>query len=204
MRPLFTFLLVTLGINFTIAQTAKDITVPMTATLNTGPTSITLTWPNPGAANILVLRRTKGQPGNSWSQVINVTNSNLTSITDNGVANGLIYEYVIQRTINNFNAFGYVHVAVNANPVNTRGKILIFVDSTSAAGAAVELEQLYNDMRGDGWWPIPYLVGPSATVQSVKSQIVASYNADVQNTKSVLLIGNVPIPYSGNAAWDGL
>ncbi|MBN8677292.1 MAG: T9SS type A sorting domain-containing protein [Chitinophagales bacterium] len=203
MRPLFTFLLVVLGINLTIAQTAKDITVPMTATLNTGPTSITLTWPNPGAANILILRRTKGQPGNSWSQLINVTNSNLTSVTDNGVANGLIYEYVIQRAINNFNAFGYVHVAVNANPVNNRGKILVFVDSTSAAGASVELEQLYNDMRGDGWWPIPFLVGPSATVPSVKAQIVAAYNADVQNTKSVLLIGNVPVPYSGNAAWDG-
>ncbi|MBL7808362.1 MAG: hypothetical protein JNN28_11120, partial [Saprospiraceae bacterium] len=203
MRPFFTLLFSLLCLIGISAQTAKDITVPMTATLNTGPTSITLTWPNPGGANLLVLRRTKGQAGNSWAQVINLTNSNLTSITDNGVANGQIYEYVIQRTINNFNAFGYAHVAVNANPVNTRGKILIFVDSTSAAGAAVELEQLYNDMRGDGWWPIPFVIGQSATVQSVKNQIIAAYNTDPTNTKSLLLIGSVPVPYSGNAAWDG-
>jgi hypothetical protein len=158
MRPFFTLLLTMLCLSGLSAQTSKDITVPITATLNTGPTSITLTWPNPGGANLLILRRTKGQAGNNWQQVINLTNSNLTTITDIGVANAQIYEYVIQRVLNNITAFGYVHVAVNANPVNFRGKVLVFVDSSSAAGAATELAQLYNDMRGDGWWPIPFVV----------------------------------------------
>jgi hypothetical protein len=203
MRPFFTLLLTMLCLSGLSAQTSKDITVPITATLNTGPTSITLTWPNPGGANLLILRRTKGQAGNNWQQVINLTNSNLTTITDIGVANAQIYEYVIQRVLNNITAFGYVHVAVNANPVNFRGKVLVFVDSSSAAGAATELAQLYNDMRGDGWWPIPFVVNSAATVQTIKTQIVTAYNADVTNTKSVLLIGNIPIPYSGNAAWDG-
>jgi hypothetical protein len=40
-------------------------------------------------------------------------------------------------------------------------------------------------------------------VQSIKSRIVAEYNADPDNVKAVLLIGEVPIPYSGNSAWDG-
>lgn len=203
MKFFATCLMLLLGVSLLPAQSSKDITVPMTATVNASPVGITLAWPNAGGANLLILRRTKGQPGNGWQQVVNLTNSNLTSLTDNGVVNGQIYEYVIQRTINNFNAFGYVHVAVNANPVNTRGKVLVFVDSTSAAGAAAELEVLYNDMRGDGWWPIPFQVGASATVQTVKNQIVAAYNADPMNTRSLLLIGNVPIPYSGNAAWDG-
>lgn len=203
MRLLSTFLLFFLGFSALQAQAAKDITVPLTATLNTGPTSITLTWPNPGNANLLILRRTKGQAGNSWVQALNVAGSNLTSITDLGVANGQIYEYVIQRTLGTLNAFGYAHVAVNANPVNSRGKILVFVDSTTASAATVELEQLKNDLRGDGWWPITFQTGPSSTVPSVKAQIVAAYNADPTNVKSVLLIGNIPIPYSGNAAWDG-
>lgn len=175
----------------------------MVATLNTGPVSITLTWENPGNANLLILRRTKGQAGNVWQQVINLAGSNLTSLTDNGVATGQVYEYVIQRTINNLNAFGYAHVAVNGNPVNTRGKILIFVDSTTADALGVELIRLKNDMRGDGWWPIAFHTGPSSTVQSVKNQIVTSYNADPNNVKAVLLLGSVPIPYSGDAAWDG-
>lgn len=205
MRLLSTFVLVcVLGMFSPLqAQTAKDATVPITATLNASPVGITLNWVNPGNANLLILRRTKGQAGNAWQQVINLTGSNVNSLIDNGVANGQTYEYVIQRTVNTINAFGYAHVAVNANAINTRGKILIFVDSTTADAAGVELVQLKNDMRGDGWWPVPFKTGPSSTVQSVKDQIVAAYNADQTNVKAVLLIGNVPIPYSGNAAWDG-
>jgi Peptidase family C25 len=198
---LFAFLC--LGLNTLQAQVSKDATVPMTATLNTGPTSITLTWANPGNANLLILRRTKGQAGNGWVQLVNATASNLTSLMDNGIVNGQIYEYVIQRTLGTINAFGYAHVAVNANPVNTRGKILIFVDSTTAIKLAPELVRLKNDMRGDGWWPITFYTGLSSTVQSVKNQIIASYNADPLNVKSLLLLGNVPIPYSGDANWDG-
>jgi hypothetical protein len=203
MRQFFSFLILLLGSLTLQAQTSKDFTVPITATLNASPTGITLNWENPGNAGLLILRRTKGQGGNSWGVVLNVANSNFNSLIDNGVANGQTYEYVIQRSLNGLFAFGYAHVAVNAPAINTRGKILIFVDSTNADALGVELAQLKNDMRGDGWWPIAFKTGPSSTVQTVKSQIVDAYNADPVNVKSVLLIGDVPVPYSGNEAWDG-
>ena len=205
MRLLLTFLLpfFLLGFSTLQAQVAKDATVPLSATIAVGPPSITLNWTNPGNANLVILRRTKGQAGNSWQQVISLNGTNLTSLIDNGVSAGQIYEYVIQRTLGTIVAFGYAHVAINANPVNTRGKILIFVDSTTADALGVELIRLKNDMRGDGWWPIAFHTGPSSTVQSIKNQIIASYNADPVNVKSVLLLGTVPIPYSGNTNWDG-
>lgn len=203
MKQFLTLLLFILGIQALHAQVPKDATFPITATITNSPASITLTFPNPGNANLLILRRTKGQSGTAWVTALNVTGSNVNVVTDNGVANGQIYEYVIQRTVDNFNAFGYAHVAVNATPVNTRGKILIFVDSTTADALGPELVRLKNDMRGDGWWPIPFHTGPSSTPQSIKNQIVASYNADPTNVKAVLLIGSVPIPYSGDANWDG-
>lgn len=117
---------------------------------------------------------------------LNLGGSNVNSIIDTGVSNGQTYEYVLQQFVNGIFSFGYVHVAVNANPVNTRGKILIFVDSTSADALGPELARLKNDLRGDGWWPIPFKTGPSSTVQSVKNQIVTSYNADPTNVKAVL------------------
>ncbi len=203
MRLLLTFLIIFLGFQFAHAQVPKDVTVALTATITVSPASVTLTWPNPGNANLLLLRRTKGQAGNAWIQLIGLTGSNVNSVTDNGVASGQIYEYVIQQTVNGLNAFGYAHVAINGNPVNSRGKILIFVDSTTADALGPELARLKNDMRGDGWWPIPFHTGPSSTVQSIKNQIITSYNADPTNVKAVLLLGSVPIPYSGDANWDG-
>lgn len=203
MKQLSTFLLFFLAFNALQAQISKDATVPITASFTISPNSVTLNWPNPGNANLLVRRRTKGQGGTAWQQVVNMSGSNLTTVTDNNLTAGQTYEYFIQRTINNINAYGYVHVALNANPVDSRGKILIFVDSTNADALGVELVRMKNDMRGDGWWPIAFHTGPSSTVQSIKDQIVASYNEDPTNVKAVLLIGSVPVPYSGNSAWDG-
>ncbi len=203
MRLLSTLLVFSLCYTVLQAQSSKDATVPLVATFTLSPATVTLNWPNPDSANILVQRRTKGQGSNSWVQIINETNSKSTTLTDNNLVAGQIYEYYIKRTMGSLNAYGYAHVALNANPVNTRGKILIFVDSTTADALGVELVRLKNDMRGDGWWPIPFHTGPSSTVQSIKNQIIASYNADPTNVKAVLMLGSVPIPYSGNAAWDG-
>lgn len=203
MKQLSTFLLFFLAFNALQAQTSKDATVPLSASFTVGPASVTLNWPNPGNANLLVRRRTKGQGGTAWQQILNMSGSNLTTVTDNNLTAGQIYEYSILRTINNINAYGYAHVALNANPVDSRGKILIFVDSTNADALGVELVRMKNDMRGDGWWPIAFHTGPSSTVQSIKDQIITSYNEDPMNVKAVLLIGNIPVPYSGNNAWDG-
>ena len=88
------------------AQFAKDATVPITATLGTGPTSITLSWPNPGNASLLMLRRAKGQAGNAWQLVLNLGGSNVNSIIDTGVSNGQTYEYVLQQFVNGIFSFG--------------------------------------------------------------------------------------------------
>ena len=203
MKFLATLLLLLLSFNAVKAQASKDVTVPISATFTVGPASVTLNWVNPGNAGLLVRRRTKGQGGTAWQQVLNVSNSNLTTVTDNSVTEGQIYEYSILRSLNNISAYGYAHVAINANPVDSRGKILIFVDTVTADALGVELVRLKNDLRGDGWWPIPFHTGPSSTVQSIKNQILASYNEDPANVKAVLLLGSIPVPYSGNSAWDG-
>lgn len=189
--------------NMLWSQSAKDVTVPMSAIVNPSPLAVVVQFENPVASNILILRRTKGQTGAQWVQAFSQTNSTVTGVIDNSVVAGQTYEYVIQRTANNLNAYGYVHVAVGAPAVDNRGKILIIVDSTTAEALGTELVRMKNDMRGDGWVATPVKIGPSATVASVKSLIVQQYNADPANLKAVFLIGRVPIPYSGGQAWDG-
>lgn len=188
---------------YAFGQISKDITVPIAATVNPNPLSVIVTWDNPDTSNILILRRTKGQTGTQWVQAYSQTKTKITGVVDNSVVAGQTYEYVIQRTVGTLNAYGYVHVAVGAAAVDTRGKVLVIVDSTTADALGVELVRMKNDMRGDGWIATPFKVGPSATVASVKNLIVQQYNADPTNVKAVFLIGRVPIPYSGSQAWDG-
>lgn len=115
---------------------------------------------------------------------------------------GQVYEYVLRRTTT-LDAFGYAHVAVFAPVTDSRGKVMIVVDSTTAGALAFEIDRLKDDMAGDGWQVILRQISGSASVSSVKNMIGAAYSLDPQGLKQILLIGSVPVPYSGNTAWDG-
>lgn len=195
-------LVFSLTISALSAQTSKDVTVPITTTVSTNPASITISWPNPIASSLLIQRRIKGQGGFLWTQLLNVTNSTQASLTDNDVVAGQTYEYYIRRTTDVV-AHGYVLVAVEAPITDSRGTVLLFVDADIVAPLAPELERLRKDLAGDGWQIIEHIADASATVQTVKNQILADYNAPSSNVKSVFLLGKIPVPYSGNSAWDG-
>ena len=202
-RFTLSFAFICLFFNLLQGQSSKDVTVPLSAELALNPASITLNWPNAGTANVVVRRRKKGQSVGAWQQLVSQANTNLNTFTDEDVEEGEVYEYAVQQTTNGLAAFGYAYVAVHAEWIDSRGKVLIFVDSTTAAGVRMELDRLKNDLRGDGWWPVEFQVGPSASVQSVKDQILAAHGAEPNLIKSVLLLGAIPVPYSGNSAWDG-
>ncbi len=206
MRFRYTLLLLLLAFSpfLLSAQAAKDITVPVTATLEVGPFGgVTLEWPMPATGDVLVLRRTKGQAGNQWINLLTATNSLQTSLTDNSAQTGETYEYVVQRQLIGIIAYGYAQVAVEAPLVEQRGKVLLFVDAALYTSLSDEINRLKLDLAGDGWTVVEHISGATATVASIKSQIVADYNADPTNVKSVFLLGAIPIPYSGNTNWDG-
>ncbi len=183
-------------------SSSQDAALALEATADTVQLSIALKWPNPAPANTVIKRRKKGQAGNQWTTLINQTNSTLSTYTDTNLEKGATYEYVVRRTTT-YSSTGFVQVAMLAPVVDFRGKILIFIDSTTADATGIELKKFKDGMRGDGWQTVPIKTGPSSTVQSVKSRIISEYNADPLHVKAVLLIGNIPIPYSGNVAWDG-
>lgn len=184
------------------AQVSQDVTVPLTATASLSPLSVLIEWPNPTGGNLLLIRRTKGQTGAQWISLINATGSTQTSYLDQNIVAGQTYEYALRRTTS-IDALGYAHVAVHAPATDSRGKVMIVIDSTNASLLAFELDRLKNDMIGDGWQVITRQIGSDATVTSVKSMIGTAYSLDPQGLKQVLLIGSVPVPYSGNTAWDG-
>lgn len=204
MQKIFTacfFLFFWAAATVVLAQVPKDATVPLTATVNTSPVSVTLNWPTPITSTVRVLRRLKGQTG-AWTSLLNAANSTQTSLTDANVTLGQTYEYRVER-LSNVAAYGYAHVAVEAPVTDSRGKVLLFTDAALVAPLAAEIARLKDDLRGEGWQVIEYVTEASSTVQEVKAKIVSAYNADPVGVKSVFLLGSIPVPYSGNTQWDG-
>jgi hypothetical protein len=184
------------------AQTPKDAALPVQVLAGANPPGVLLSWPNPGGSDIELRRREKGVAGNTWAVLITEQNTSKDGFFDPNVAPGKTYEYAVSRKTGSVTAVGFALAAVHTPLVDQRGKILVFIDSTTADALGADLKTFKDDLRGEGWQILAYKTGPYSTVKGVKNQILGAYNADPANVKAVLLMGAVPVPYSGSTARD--
>jgi len=183
----------------------------MSATVTSSPPAIRLEWRSDVIQGTVLQR--KLPTDSSWTSLI--TNS-AWSYTDTNVTVNQPYEYQL------FNPLGiprqYLLSGIDLAPVDNRGKIILLVDQTLSAALTNELNQLKQDLVGDGWTVIstnvPRHIDDYSTSTSfwtnawnitnvIKPFIVSTYNADPTNTKAIFIVGHVSIPYSGFAPDDG-
>jgi hypothetical protein len=183
------------------AQVAADYAVQVTATVQSAPPQIALTWGSySGATQYLVYR--KAWTATSWGTAIATLPGSSTGFTDTNVTVGSSYEYQVTRQASVF-GYGYIASGISLPLVEDRGTAVLVVDSTYASDLSTELDRLQQDLVGDGWTVIRHDVARTATVPSVKALIVADYQAASSRVKTVFLFGHVPVPYSGFLAPDG-
>lgn len=205
MMPMSRFLLTSafllLFIRF-FAQNPQDAAVPVHISAGLAPPAVLINWVNTSPSDVLLRRRVKGQAGNSWTTLVNAQGTMLDGYFDFDVSSSEIYEYAVELKTGGVTAYGYGYANFLTPEIDYRGKLIVFVDSTTADQLGADLIAWKNDMRGEGWQILPYHTGPSTTVQWIKSRIQQEYNADPVNVKAVVLIGEVPVPYSGSLARD--
>ena len=203
MSRFITLLILLSGYSTLFAQVPQDAAVPLHISTGINPPSVFLTWENSSPSDIVLQRRIKGGAGNSWEELLNVSETLLDGHFDLNVSGDEVYEYALKRKTGAVTAYGYGYANFFTPLKDFQGKILIFIDSTTADVLGADLITWKNDLRGEGWHTIPIKTGSATTVDWVKNQIVSAYNADPENVKAVLLIGEVPVPYSGSLARDG-
>jgi len=202
-----------------IAQSARDTAVEMEAIVSDTVPRISLLWSTSSYAvsSQSLYRRQKG--ASDWGVATSLANATTNYADSNAVA-GVSYEYKIQRTVATIgDTFGCLNAGVNLPLVASRGRILVVVDDTMSTPLATELEQYQHDLACDGWTVVRTNVaretispattgtnvGPArlAEVQGVRAAIQTLYNQDPSNTTALVLIGRVPLPYSGMLYPDG-
>ncbi len=189
-------------INALFAQTPQETVVPILLATGLNPPASFINWTNLQPSDITLRRRVKGAPGDSWVDLVNASETLLNGYFDTGLDGNETYEYAVERKTGDVTAYGYAFANFFKPVVDTRGKILIFIDSTTADQLGADLVTFKNDLRGEGWQTVPIKTGDFTTVQGVKNRILNEYNADPNGVTAVLLIGNIPVPYSGSTARD--
>lgn len=178
------------------AQIAKDRVVLVDVQTNALTPSITLRWNYvAGVTGYSVSRKEPDQWG--W-QPIKTLGPQDTVLTDTSIEKGKIYEYFVQRQITNTYLYGFVAAGIEVPEIHYRGELFIALDSALNAAIPGKLLEFYTVLVGDGWRVHPVVTSPSWGVVKLKDTIKKWHLINPHRHNSLLLLGEIPVPYSGN------
>jgi hypothetical protein len=178
--------------------TGIDYSVLLSATVQKNPAKINISWINdPNATGYVLYKKLKSDT--AWNQLISLAGTDL-SFSDSLVNTSTIYEYKITKTTPLLTGTGYLYSGIEVPAVENRGNVLVLVDSTFSTHLVSELKQFDCDLIGDGWQVIRKSFLPTVKDTLIKNFIKQQYTMGL---RAVILIGNLPVPYSGNFAPDG-
>lgn len=162
--------------------------------------SVTLAW-RYGSTNRPTIRRRILDESSWTTQAVNYVPHRFTN---GNLALGKRYEFEVGGQ--------YLLAGLNATPIEDRGKVILIVENSAAKALTKEIDTLRADLVGDGWTVVRTNVprhndrewrANTNAITSIKSFITNAYSADPRAAKSILLLGHVPIPYSGYHSPDG-
>ncbi len=208
---------------------SKDAAVLLSAKTSINPPKIILNWEkHPLAYRYEIRKKLFGNVSFPSTPIASLDSTQL-SFEDSNIEIGNEYEYevrayyqayadfTVQRPdgtlydttiLTFFIGIGYEHTGVNVAPRHSLGKALILVDETIASDIGIELQTFENDLISEGWSVVRRYVPRAETfdpvkVKQVKEIILEEYGKDPAKLNTIVLIGRVPVPYSGEIAPDG-
>ncbi|HEY1046703.1 MAG TPA: T9SS type A sorting domain-containing protein [Bacteroidia bacterium] len=194
------FLLLTAFFSMLIVkgQNVKDSSFLVSATVNSSQKSITIKWTTTDAGSFQINR--KKTDTNAWETTLATVNGSTNTYTDATPSKGVVYEYrILKIKSGSIRAIGYVASGIDIPLTHYKKNILILVDSTTYNGIDSSYwKTLKNDYYMDGYGVKLTLVSTYHTPVQIKSFISAWYNSNKQVNKHCLLIGRIPVAYSGN------
>ena len=196
MKKVYMLMLMCCCVFIAKSQTPLDHTVQLTAVTQASPAQIKISWKKlSSATGYQVYRKTKTAA--SFGTVLTTVAATDSIYTDNNVSADSTYEYQVIKTGGSNSATGYIYAAIKALPIHNRGTMLLLVDSTFTDSCSTEISTLMNDLSGDGWKVVLKDFARTASVSTIKSYIVNTYNAD-NTVSAVYILGHLAVPYSGD------
>ena len=185
------------------AQTIDEQrTVQVNAEVQNNPAQIELSWETDVPINGVTISRKLLSDQAAWSPVGGGGPSDSVWL-DSTVSAGQLYQYQLFRSGGGFAGYGYILSGIEVTHPLVWGKIIVVVDTTAISLTHPDLQIYLEDIQREGWEATVIGVDRSDAVTDVKAGILNAYNLDPANTRSLVLVGHVPVPYSGSIVPDG-
>lgn len=177
--------------------------VQLQAEPNAAASSILLTWDDavPAISDFSVQRRVAGTT--SWGAAIAFLPIGTLSYTDTEVEAGTLYEYRVIRNSSSGLGYGYIYSGWDLPAPDQRGILLLVIDDALLPDLTLEIDRYQRDVLADGWFVKTIVVSSTMVDTEVKQMITQRYQEAPDQRHALLLLGDVPVPYSGNIFPDG-
>lgn len=186
------------------AQVGKTQVILVSATA--AADGITLSWPSRSFTNTgsWVLYRRNSLSSKSWGTPIANLPAATTSYKDLTLlpGNGADY-WLIAVDGANAVAYGYLYGVNQLREVPYKGGVVLLIDSNYMVPLAAEINRLQNDLESEGWFVDRMYAGRNSSPASVKSKLVPFVNSRRRPISTLLILGHVPVPYSGGFTGNG-
>lgn len=135
---------------------------------------------------------------------LSTVNSPDTSYVDENVRIGERYTYLIHKEdVTSVLGFGTVTTGVRSKAKHSHGTILVIVEEKLYDAISSTIDQYFNDLKMEGWRVIVHQTSSTATHFDLKAQIKDYHTKSDSTLSTVVLVGDLAIPYSGFIAPDG-
>lgn len=203
MRYLYTIFCLLLTISI-FAQSHDELnTVQLQAEVSTSPAQIILTWDDdvPTSTTVTLYRRAVGST--SWGTAIASVPAAMLSYTDSDVEINTLYEYRANRSSSGGTGRGYIYAGIEVEAPVMRGILIVVVEAALLPELSPEIARYRRDVSADGWRVKQIVVDASDEVTAVKEAIINVFNQAPTVRHALFLLGDIPVPYSGNIFPDG-
>lgn len=199
-----TFILFLFSFLYTYPQSILDYGIQIRTEIDYSNRKITLNWDkDSNTYNYFIYK--KKVTDSIFGDYIAKLQPNQTTFID--TLYDFEIEYKIEKDANKYFAYGYIVTGLNIDIDKYNGRCLILVDSTIYTQISQELDIYKNDLIADNYnvliFPVPraekFYKNKVKLVKDLVKQIYSLYN----DLTTLILIGRVPVPYSGDFAIDG-
>lgn len=213
------------------AQDGKGFSVLVEASYKKSPIpAIVLTWEKDDRAQSYRIFRkdpqiNTWQDQSEWGSAIATLGKDALSYTDEDIEIGKAYEYQVLKnctlatpkflnigggndSVTSYLGSGYVLAGIDVPPLTYRGTVIVLIDTTMVEPLAAEIQRLEQDLTAE-LWKVIKRTAPRATafnpeaVEETRNIIRSIVEDNINEQYSILLIGRIPVPYSGLMAPDG-
>ncbi len=184
------------------SQVGKNQVLMVNASVNNS--GATLFWkPNTFTGDYRIFKKSSIE-SDIWGSAIVILPSTATSYTDTTLKPGMSADYqVISTNGTSALALGYIYVGNKLNERPYKGGIVLMIDSSYEISLKKELFQLKKDMIEEGWTVSTLYVSKNLTAIQTKTKLKQHIAQQINPVSSLLIIGNVAVPYSGGFTGDG-